>query len=74
MLPVILNHPKTELLMSIAGPFGEGLMIFNQANGPKKLWVFDSKNHNDLWGSSGFSREIIQFVETHCAGEGSSQH
>lgn len=60
--PLLVLHGKRDQVV----PFDEGLSIFSQANEPKKMLVFDDKNHNDLWGASGFSEEIIHFMQTHC--------
>ncbi|MFA5959171.1 MAG: alpha/beta hydrolase [Tatlockia sp.] len=61
-VPLLVLHGKQDQIV----PFNEGLTLFNQANEPKKMLVFADQNHNDLWSASGFSEEIIHFVQTHC--------
>ena len=60
--PLLILHGTQDQVV----PFDEGLIFFSQANEPKKMLAFDNKNHNDLWGASGFSEEIIHFVQSHC--------
>ena len=60
--PLLVLHGKQDQVV----PFDEGLTLFNQANEPKKMLTFADKHHNDLWGVSGFSENIINFVQTHC--------
>ena len=61
-VPLLVLHGKQDQVV----PFDDGLLLFNQANEPKKMVVFEDKNHNNLWGASGFFEEIIHFIHTHC--------
>ncbi|MFT4058228.1 MAG: alpha/beta hydrolase [Legionella sp.] len=60
--PLLVLHGKRDQVV----PFDEGLTLFNQANEPKKMLVFDDKNHNDLWDSPDFYKEIFHFIRMHC--------
>lgn len=60
--PLLVMHGKLDQIV----PFDQGLTLFNQANEPKKMLAFDGKDHNDLGSVSGFSEEIIHFVQAHC--------
>ncbi|MDP3705310.1 MAG: alpha/beta hydrolase [Legionellaceae bacterium] len=60
--PVLVLHGKQDKLV----PFIEGLTVYNRANLPKKIVMFEEQSHNDLWDAQGFSEKVIHFVETHC--------
>jgi fermentation-respiration switch protein FrsA (DUF1100 family) len=59
--PILVLHGKRDQTV----PFTEGVAIFNQANDPKKMVVFDEQNHNDLWRAPGFFEKIIHFLNAH---------
>lgn len=56
--PLLVIHGKKDQIV----PFAEGLTLYNEANEPKKLLVFDDKHHNDLWEADEFPQEIIHFI------------
>jgi fermentation-respiration switch protein FrsA (DUF1100 family) len=60
--PLLVLHGKQDQVV----PFEEGLILFNQANEPKKMVVFEDKNHNDLWEEKEFSEKVIHFIKMHC--------
>ncbi|KGP64222.1 hypothetical protein EP47_03995 [Legionella norrlandica] len=61
--PLLVLHGKLDQII----PYQEGLTIFKEANAPKKMISFDNKEHNDLWSTDNFSKEIIQFALDHCS-------
>ena len=61
--PLLVLHGKQDQIV----PYMEGLTIYNTAKEPKKMLSFEQKGNNNLWGSSDFSNEIIQFIRTHCS-------
>ncbi len=60
--PLLVVHGKKDNIV----PFTEGLAIFNEANNPKDIFVFDEKNHNDLWDAHDFFEKIIKFSYEYC--------
>lgn len=59
--PLLILHGKNDQVV----PFDQGLMLFNQANQPKRMVAIDNKGHGDLW-EHHFYNSIIDFIQTHC--------
>jgi hypothetical protein len=61
-VPLLILHGKEDGIV----PYEEGLTLYKHAHEPKKMVQFEHGNHNNLWGYSEFSREVIHYIETTC--------
>jgi fermentation-respiration switch protein FrsA (DUF1100 family) len=60
--PLLIIHGKQDQIV----PYDEGLMLFNQANDPKRMLTFEDKNHHDLWDAHGMIDEALHFIQLYC--------
>jgi fermentation-respiration switch protein FrsA (DUF1100 family) len=61
-VPLLILHGKEDQIV----PFKQALMLYNQANEPKKMIAMDNKGHNNLWDNQ-FSLAIIRFIQSQCS-------
>lgn len=60
--PLLVLHGEQDNVV----PYKEGLTLFNAANEPKKMITFRNLDHHNLWDTPDFSREVLQFINSHC--------
>lgn len=60
--PLLIVHGTRDQIV----PYSEGLKLYNEAIEPKKIITIQGYNHNNLWSSPGFSKELIHFIKEHC--------
>ncbi|AHE65706.1 alpha/beta hydrolase [Legionella oakridgensis] len=61
-VPLLILHGKRDPIV----PYQQGVVLYNTANQPKKMYSFPLRGHNDLWNESVFTEEVIQFIKAHC--------
>ncbi|MDF1757506.1 MAG: alpha/beta hydrolase [Legionellaceae bacterium] len=59
--PLYIAHGKHDEVV----PFSDGLIVFKQANEPKKILKIDNGSHNNLWSGLLYD-EIIMFLSDSC--------
>lgn len=60
-VPLLIVHGKDDQIV----PFEQGLMLYNQANEPKKMVALNNRDHNNLWDPQ-FAREVNHFIQSQC--------
>ncbi|WP_133128144.1 alpha/beta hydrolase [Legionella nagasakiensis] len=60
--PLLIIHGERDQIV----PHQQGLALYDAANQPKKIYLLPQRGHNDLWGESTFSEEVIRFIKEHC--------
>ncbi|RUR16940.1 alpha/beta hydrolase [Legionella sp. km535] len=60
--PLLIVHGTRDQIV----PYSEGLKLYNEAVEPKKILTVHGYDHNNLWSSPEFSKEIIHFIKEYC--------
>jgi len=61
--PLLILHGKKDDVV----PFSQGLALYQQAKQPKKMLSFVLNDHHTMWTAPDFSRNIVDFIDEHCA-------
>lgn len=60
--PLLILHGKEDEIV----PYPQGVMLFQQAQSPKKMITFAQGSHNNLWEQENFINNIFAFIQTEC--------
>lgn len=61
--PLLILHGTDDNIV----PVSQAHTLYQAANEPKRLEIYDKGSHLDLWNHKTFVNDVVNFITTHCS-------